>query len=408
MDGKGQTALMERLDRMLAFDPETGQLRAEAGVTLREILETFVPRGWFLPVTPGTKAVTLGGAVAFDVHGKNHPRDGGISSFVRRLSLLLASGEEVTCSPDENADLFWATVSGAGLTGIITEVTLELRPIETAYLATRQIKARDLGEAFALFEEYGPKYRYAAAWLDGMATGDALGRGLCWFGSHAALTDLDARQRQAPLDYAPSHRFEVPASLPDGLLTDGTVQAFNWLYYARQRNREQQGIEDLESFFYPLDAVGRWNRLYGTDGFVQYQCVLPTEESYAGVTALLQELHDADRRPYLAVLKRMGPEDGGFLSFPMRGYTLSVDLPRGDGLDEVLQVLDAIVRRRGGRVYLAKDAALSPETFRAMYPRYEDWLEVKRQVDPTNRFSSALARRLEMGSRDTETVMREA
>jgi FAD/FMN-containing dehydrogenase len=387
---------LNRLDRMLDFDPETGLLRAEAGVRLREILNVFVPRGWFPPVTPGTKDVTLGGAIAFDVHGKNHHCDGGFSNFVERFDLLTASGETLRCSREQNEDLFWATVSGAGLTGIITEVTLRLRPIETAQVSTRHIKARDLDEAFAIFEEHEPDHTYAVAWIDCLASGSSLGRSICMFGDHATQEDLAARGRSngAPLAYETSRLFDLPVDLPSGLLNRYTVQAFNRLYYARQRSRDVQGIEAIDPFFYPLDVLGDWNRMYGSEGFVQYQCVLPMEESYEGLTKLLTRLSEAGEASFLAVLKRMGEEDGGMLSFPIRGYTLALDIPYREGLEDFLHELDRIVVDHGGRVYLAKDAALQPETFRAMYPGVEDFLEVKREVDPEGRFSSELGKRV--------------
>lgn len=396
LNGEGRTVLTARLKRMLSFDSETGVLRAEAGVRLREILETFVPRGWFLPVTPGTKEVTLGGAVAFDVHGKNHHCDGGFSNFVRKLRLLLASGDEITCSPDHRSDLFWATVSGAGLTGIITEVELELQPIETAYLTTRHIKAHSLEEAFSLFDEHEPNHQYAVAWIDCLASGADLGRSILMFGDHARAPEVPSTNGRSPLDYESDRLFRMPVDLPSGLLTSGAVRAFNRLYFARQRTKEVQQVESIDSFFYPLDIIGDWNRAYGSRGFVQYQCVLPIDESYEGLVALLRRLSDAGRASFLAVLKRMGPSDRGFLSFPMHGYTLALDIPRQPGLASFLSTLNDIVLDHGGRVYLAKDAHLSADAFRKMYPAYQTWLEVKRRVDPENRFSSTLADRLEI------------
>lgn len=390
----GRTVITDRLNRMLSFDPDTGVLRAEAGVRLREILKTFVPRGWFLPVTPGTKEVTLGGAVAFDVHGKNHHRDGGISNFVREISLLTADGEIRRCGPDTNESLFWATVSGAGLTGIITEVELELRSIETAYVAERTIKARNLDEAFRLFEEHEADYPYSVAWIDCLAAGDRLGRSHLIFGRHATPAQLSAKQRRDPLAYTPDHWARLPFDLPAGVLNEWTVSAFNRLYYARQRARDKQAIVGIDPFFYPLDAIDDWNRMYGEAGFVQFQCVLPMDESYDGLVDLLSRVQESGLASFLAVLKRLGPPDGGLLTFPMHGYTLSLDIPRREGLMPMLDDLHDTVVECGGRVYLAKDAALGPDAFRAMYPVFSDWLDVKRRVDPNNRFTSAQADRL--------------
>jgi len=394
LDSGGTTLLTDRLNRMLSFAPDDGVLRAEAGVRLREILEVFVPRGWFLPVTPGTKEVTLGGAVAFDIHGKNHHRDGGISNFVREIELLTANGKTVTCSPNQNEELFWATVSGAGLTGIITEVALELRPIETAYVAERTLKAEDLDDAFELFEEHESEYLYSVAWIDCLASGGNLGRSHLMFGRHATEGKLSAKQRGAPLDYEPDHLTRLPFDLPEGVLNEHTVKAFNAFYYARQRTRDKREVVGIDPFFYPLDAIDDWNRMYGESGFVQFQCVLPMDESYDGLKEILSQVQESGLASFLAVLKRMGPPDGGLLTFPMRGYTLALDIPRREGLEGLLRDLHEAVARRGGRVYLAKDAYLRPDTFREMYPALEDWLEVKRRVDPENRFTSAQAQRL--------------
>lgn len=391
-----RVVLTERLNRMIAFDPETGVLRAEAGVRLRDILATFVPRGWFLPVTPGTKEVTLGGAVAFDVHGKNHHCDGGISNFVRRLTLLTTQGERLTCSPDTCSDLFWATVSGAGLTGIITEVELALRPIETAHIAQRTIKARDLEDAFTLFEAHEADYPYSVAWIDCLAGGSKLGRSHLMLGRHATREQLDAKQRSTPLAYTPDHLASLPINLPNGLLNTTTVRAFNALYYARQRRRDVRTIVGLDPFFYPLDAINEWNRMYGSKGFVQFQCVLPLDVSYEGLKAVLEQVQSSGLASFLAVLKRMGTPDGGFLTFPLHGYTLALDIPRRDGLEPLMRSLHETVIQYGGRVYLAKDAYLTPEEFRMMYPRYGEWLDVKRRMDPSNQFTSALARRLQI------------
>lgn len=392
----GLTVVTTRLDRLLAFDDETGVLRAEAGVRLADLLDVFVPRGWFLPVTPGTKAITLGGAVAFDVHGKNHHCDGGFSNFVRSLRLLTASGDGVRCSRDTRPDLFWATLGGAGLTGVVTDVTLQLRPIETAYVVTRRVKAPDLDATFDAFSAHEPNHQYAVAWIDCLSDGDAVGRSLCTFGDHARLPDLDADRRAAPFARTSGRLFDVPVDAPRGLLRPWTVRAFNHLYYAQQRSEVVRRIEPLDPFFYPLDVIGDWNRLYGPDGFVQYQCVLPMDESYDGLVELLARIRASGHASFLAVLKRMGAEDAPFLSFPMRGYTLALDLPRREGLTDLLRDLDAIVVRRGGRVYLAKDATLSPDAFRATYPHVDDWLAVKRRVDPTHRFRSALSTRLHL------------
>lgn len=395
LNAQGNTVLTERLNRMLAFDEQTGLLRCEAGVTMKEILETFVPRGWFPAVIPGTKFVTVGGAVAFDVHGKNHHLDGSFSRHLHSLKLILASGETRQCSPQENSDLFWATVGGMGLTGIITEVELFLRPIQTAYIKTHNIKANNLDEALAIFEKFEPQYQYSVAWIDCLAAGKSLGRSILMFGNHAVLEDLPLKQQAKPLQLKPKRNFQVFFDLPGGMLNRYTMSAFNGLYYAKLRSRQVRSISDYDSFFYPLDFLWDWNRLYGKRGFVQYQCVLPTEVSREALTRILQLCSQKGWGSFLAVLKRLGPQEG-WLSFPMPGYTLALDMPVKPGLWEFLNQLDELVIQYGGRVYLAKDARLSPEAFRAMYPKFPQWLEVKSRVDPHNRFSSALSQRLQI------------
>ncbi|MEB3359815.1 MAG: FAD-binding oxidoreductase [Synechococcales bacterium] len=395
LNGSGQTILTERLNRMLAFDAQTGRLRCEAGVSLKEILDVFVPRGWFPWVTPGTKFVTVGGAIAFDVHGKNHHQDGSFCRHVHRFNLILASGETVTCSRDENADLFWATVGGLGLTGIITDVELSLQPIETAYINGHNIKARNLDEAIALFDQYEPLYQYSVAWIDCLASGASLGRSILMLGNHAKVDDLNPNQRPYPLSLKPKQRFRVPFDPPAGLLNRYTMGAFNTLYYGRQFSREVRAIADYDSFFYPLDFIWDWNRLYGKRGFVQYQCVFPPETSRIGLIEVLEQCSQKGWGSFLAVLKRFGPQEG-ILSFPMPGFTLTLDMPVKPGLFEFLELLDQLVIRRGGRVYLAKDARLSPESFRAMYPNYGDWLAIKSRIDPTNQFKSTMSDRLQI------------
>ncbi len=395
LNSEGHTVMTERLNRMLSFDEHTGLLRCEAGVSIEEILEIFVPRGWFPAVTPGTKFVTVAGAVACDVHGKSHHQDGSFSRHVNSLKLMLASGETLQCSATENSDIFWATVGGMGLTGIITEVEFALRPIQTAYIKSHNIKAQNLDEAIALFDQYEPQYQYSVAWIDCLASGESLGRSILMFGNHAAIEDLSPEQLTAPLQLKPKSRFQVPFDLPGGLLNRYTMSGFNALYYNKMLSRQVKSIVDYDSFFYPLDFVWDWNRIYGKRGFVQYQCVFPTEVSRAALIQMLELCTQKGCGSFLAVLKRFGPQEG-LVSFPMPGYTLALDMPVKQGLWEFLDQLDELVIQYGGRVYLAKDARLSPEAFRAMYPSFTQWLEVKSRVDPDNRFSSALSKRLQI------------
>ncbi len=396
LNENGRVLLTERVNRLLEFDVINGILRAEAGVTLAEILDVAVPKGWFLPVTPGTKFVSLGGCVAADVHGKNHHRDGSFGNYVVALELIVFDGSRVTCLPSENADLFWATVGGMGLTGIIGEVTVQLIPIQSAYMMVRNHSADNLEQLFHLLQNPASDDRYTVAWIDSMASGSQLGRGIAMGGHHVEIEELPGNFHGS---IKPERKRSIPFDFPAWALNLLSISAFNSRYYKREGGRRYPFLSSCDSYFYPLDAIANWNRMYGKRGFVQYQCVIPDASSFEGIRKLLEELSNSRRPSFLAVLKRLGGQGRGMLSFPMAGYTLALDLPiRDQGLFALLDRLDQIVLQHGGRVYLAKDARLSAESFRAMYPRYAEWLKIKNAVDPKNMFSSSMSRRLEIGS----------
>lgn len=389
----GRVLLTERINRLLDFDSEQGVLRAEAGATLADILDVIVPQGWFLPVTPGTRHVSLGGCVAADVHGKNHHHDGSFGAHVISIALVLADGSCRTCSPSENADLFWATVGGMGLTGVIGEVTLKLIPVRSAYMRVQNHAAENYDQLFSMMRDASLDDRYAVAWIDSMASGGQFGRGILMSGHHASPEELDAVTK--PFYIKPERQRSIPLNFPSWTLNSFTISAFNSRYYRAESGKHEPFTSGYVPYFYPLDSIGHWNRMYGKRGFVQYQCVIPEEKACDGIAELLLDLADSGCPSFLAVLKRLGKQGNGMLSFPMAGYTLALDLPiRDDGLFALLDRLDDTVMQCGGRVYLAKDARLSARAFHAMYPRHEEWLKVKREVDPDNRFSSSLARRL--------------
>ncbi|NOT18279.1 MAG: FAD-binding oxidoreductase [Sulfuriferula sp.] len=390
----GETVILtERVNRMLAFDSTAGTLRAEAGVTLAEVLEVIVPQGWFLPVTPGTRFVSLGGCVAADVHGKNHHHDGAFSQHIIALELILADGAKVACSATENAALFWATVGGMGLTGIIGEVSLRLIPITSPYMQVRHYAAANLTGVFALFDNAALDDAYSVAWIDSLATGKSLGRSVLMTGHHADAADLPSVMRPAA-----KSTLSMPFDLPAFVLNPWTVKAFNQFYYSREGHKTQPFFAHYSDYFYPLDGIAHWNRLYGKSGFVQYQCVIPTAGAFAAVTALLEKLAASRRPSFLAVLKKLGAQNQGLLSFPLAGYTLALDIPMRDaGVLALTRELDAIVLAHGGRVYLAKDALLTAQTFRIMYPRHAEWLRIKQAVDPDGRFASSMSQRLDLG-----------
>jgi FAD/FMN-containing dehydrogenase len=386
---------VERLNRMLAFDADTCILRCEAGVTLAEVIDVFLPRGFFPPVTPGTRFVTLGGSVAADVHGKNHHRDSSLATHVLSLDVLLASGEVRHCSREENADLFWATAGGMGLTGVILELELRLRRIESAYLRGEIIRAANLDAAIEAFERTDGQYGSSVAWIDCASTGGSLGRSVLTVGDFAMRNALDARRRQEPYRIGARPRAIIPFNLPGFALNPFSVRLFNEAWWWLHRGGGTPHLFDYDSFFYPLDSIHHWNRMYGRRGFVQYQCVWPLAESRAGLIEVVEAIARSRRGSFLTVLKKFGAQEG-MQSFPMPGYTLALDFPVTDGLLQFLDGLDQMVLKRGGRVYLAKDARLRPEVFRAMYPGFGKWRAVKAAVDPAWRFSSSLSRRLEM------------
>lgn len=392
----GAVLQMPPLDRLIRFDPSTGVLETEAGVSIETVLDVFLPRGWFPLVTPGTKFVTLGGAIAADVHGKNHHHDGAFSQCVDWFDLMLADGRIIRCSPtgdDFERQLFDATVGGMGLTGVILRAALRLRPVESSYINVSYQRAANLDEALDLFARGDEQFTYSVAWIDCLARGGSLGRSVLIRGDHASVADLPPRLAASPLPITHGAKASVPFDFPGFALNRWSVRAFNSLYYFKHADKTT--LVDYDAFFYPLDSINHWNRIYGSRGFVQYQPVIPPESARDALVKMLEKITQAGAASFLAVLKTMGPENDGLLSFPRTGATLALDMPNtGSSLLELLSELDRIVLDHGGRVYLAKDAAMSAETFARMYPRLEAFRTVKQEVDPRMRFVSAQARRL--------------
>jgi FAD/FMN-containing dehydrogenase len=371
--------------KVLAFDPATGRLTAEAGLLLADIIAEFVPRGWFAPVTPGTKFVSLGGMIAADVHGKNHHLTGSIGRHIEGFDLALADGRIVHCSPAENAALFAATLGGMGLTGVILRATIRMMPIETSKIRCETLRAANLDAVMELFEA-SQSWTYSVAWIDCLSGGGALGRSVLQRGEHATAAEVPGGSTSLPVNRAR----RVPFDFPTFALNRWSVRAFNALYW--RRSRPGTAIIDLDPFFYPLDALLEWNRIYGRPGFFQYQCVLPTAASRSGLTALLERIRASGAGSFLSVLKRFGPQDG-MLSFPMEGYTLALDFPVTAATLRLADELDAIVADHGGRLYLAKDARMSRRML-AGYPRLDEFKAVRASVDPDRKFASALSERL--------------
>ena len=381
-----------RLNRMMHFDAATSILECEAGVSLAEVLDAFVPRGYFLPVTPGTKYVTVGGAIANDVHGKNHHRDGTFGQSVIDLGLYTPRGELYLCSPEHHPDLFWATVGGIGLTGVILTARFRLQRIETAHILVDYYKARNLDDALATMEASDKDYQYSVAWVDCLARGGSLGRAILMRGNHASKSQLPARFAANPLTIRRNRQKNVPVNFPGFVLNPLNIRLFNAMYYGIHKTVDGQ-LVDYDRFFYPLDGLLNWNRMYGRRGFVQYQATLPPE-SAGGLVKLLERLSATGRASFLGVLKCFGEKNPGLLSHPVKGYTLTLDIPNRSGLAAFLKELDAITLDYGGRLYFAKDAAASQEAIAAMYPGLRRFCEIKGWVDPDNRLSSSMSRRL--------------
>ena len=391
--GTSSTISMKALDRFRSFDGEAGRVTVEAGVLLADLIRVLLPRGFFPKVVPGTCFVTIGGAIAADVHGKNHHIDGGFGDHVESLVLATAAGEVVRASRNENADLFFATIGGMGLTGTILEATLDLRRVETGWIWQRTIVAPDLAAALAALDA-SETATYSVAWIDGAAKGASLGRSLVFLGEHVRLDELDGKALANPFPRLEDPFFSVPVDFPSFALNRWSVSAFNELYFRLGARRAGDPfLVAAKPYFFPLDGLGAWNRIYGRHGFLQHQCVLPADRGPAALAEILGRVTAHGNASFLAVLKKLGPSNG-LLSFPFPGYTLALDFPLTRKSFDFLEVLDRLVVAAGGRLYLAKDARQSAATFEAGYPSLNRFREIRKMVDPSGRIRSCLAERL--------------
>jgi len=370
-------------DHFIAFDTATGLLTVEAGLTLRDILKVTVKHGWFLPVTPGTSFVTVGGAIASDVHGKNHHVAGTFGQHVVSITVLLGTGEVVTTSPTQLPDLFHATCGGMGLTGVILTATIQLTPVKSAYITQKTIKAGSIEEACEAFEANSSS-TYSVAWIDCLTTGKHLGRSVLMVGEHSDSGGLDLAIK-APIS--------IPIHTPAALLNSLTMRAFNGAYWTKVAHNKTQTIP-LLPYFYPLDAIGGWNKLYGKAGFAQYQFVLPKADGVGNMRKILTQIAQSGAGSFLAVLKQFGPANQNLLSFPIEGYTLALDFKMSPSVIDLLHRLDDMVADMGGRVYLTKDAVMREASFKTTYPKWQEFEKMRQKYGAISKFASAQSKRL--------------
>ena len=374
----------KKWNHFLAFDKRLGILIIQSGVLLSEILEVIVPKGWFLKVNPGTKLITVGGAIASDIHGKNHHIEGCFSECVNWFNLLLPSGKILKCSREENQEMFYSTCGGMGLTGYIIDVEIQLKSINSIYINQKTTKTKNLKETFEVFETIKNE-PYSVAWIDCLSKGDKIGRSLIMSG------DFDD---DGNLNYSPKKRLNIPFNFPSFSLNTLTVKIFNFLYYNRVFKKISFQKVEFDSFFFPLDSIRNWNRIYGKKGFTQYQFILPKKESFEGLKSILNEISNSGKGSFLAVLKLYGKENRNYLSFPLEGYSLALDFKIEKGLFELLDRLDEIVLKYKGRIYLSKDVRVSKEVFEKGYPQINKFREIRKKYKLNEVFSSLQSKRV--------------
>ena len=391
INANNYVALCSKLNHFIAWDETTGILECEAGISLEEIISVFAPKGWLPMICPGTKFVTVGGAIANDIHGKAHHVDGSFVNCVLSFKILLANGTTVEASRSEQEDLFWANFGGLGLLGIIISAKLKLRRVESTYFKQKSVVIKNLDHMLEALEEYDHDYNYSVAWIDALAKGNKLGSGVLTLGNAAKLNELPEKLQADPLKIHSKGKLSVPFFLPSFTLNSFTVRILNRVIAFVQNSPKE--FVHYEKFFFPLDAINNWNRGYGKRGFIQYQFVIPEENGKKNLAEILEMIAGSGCTPFLNVFKRMG--DGqGILSFPFKGYTLAIDFPVTPALKTFTPKLDAKVLAAGGRLYLGKDALLEEKMFKDMYPQHTEWLAIKQKYDPTDVFNSNISRRL--------------
>jgi FAD/FMN-containing dehydrogenase len=385
LNADGHLLLSKWLNRWYLFDDITGRIRVESGVTIEDILRLCVRRGWFLPVTPGTKFVTVGGAIANDVHGKNHYREGSFGNHISQLELLRSDGTRILCGPNRNLDWFRATVGGLGLTGMILWAEFHLKPISSPYMVAETVRFQNLNEFFSISDQSVRDFEYTVSWVDCLTRGSSFGRGFLIRGNHASNCP------SAPNLTKNAHSITFPFDAPEFVLSSKTIAAFNSIFFQRHPSSKRPELVHYDSFYYPLDKIDQWNRMYGKRGLVQWQCVVPLCGGKNAIKSILGEITRSRRASFLVTLKAFGPvQPVGMLSFPMQGFTLGLDFANsGQDLFDLLHRLDRLVIAYGGRIYPAKDSRMSSSTFHASFSEIGRF---SRYIDP--KFSSSFYRRV--------------
>ena len=371
------------LDKIIQFDKIKGQITCEAGITIKSILEKIIPLGWFIPVSPGTSFATLGGAIASDVHGKNHHRSGSFGEHVKDIRIMLGNGSIINISSENESDLFYATCGGMGLTGIILSATIKLISIKSSQIIQTELKSKSLEETCSLIDE-NDKAQYSVAWLDCFARGNSTGKGIITLGEHS---------NEGNLNFNIKRNFNISKNFPSFVLNKYSISLFNKCYFAHHKNKRKKLLQ-LFDYFYPLDKINNWNRLYGKNGFIQYQFVIPDDQVVKNLKFIFNKIFDSGINPFLGVLKKFGKQNSNLLSFPMSGYTLALDIKVDKKLFKSIEELDKIIINLGGRIYLTKDSLMNEKTFKNSYKKWEQFENVREKYGAVNKFQSDQSLRL--------------
>ena len=388
---KSNTICMKKFNRIIDFDKHTGLITVESGVLLVKIINKYLLEGWFPKVSPGSKFVTIGGMVACDVHGKNHHKDGSFGNYIKWIDLVTTDGEIKRCSRTENSELFNWTIGGMGLTGTIIRISFYLHPVKTSWIKQKTIAAKNIDNAIEIFEQTLSS-TYSVAWIDCLSSGNNLGRSIIMLGEHAEISDLKSYMKKNPLALKKKFKIRIPFNFPSFILNSFTIKIFNLFYYLLGKKNKGYKLVDYDTFFYPLDYLLDWNKIYGHKGFAQFQCVIPLENSIVGIRDLLETISRSKSNSFLAVLKRFGKQDN-YLSFPIEGYTLSLDFPITRNNLELMKQLDEITIKHKGQFYLAKDSRLDRETFKRSDTKFDKYSKF-RSSEMKKTFSSLQSERL--------------